>query len=344
MMKWQELVPLKIAIKYPSDKKVFHYFSFGEIMNGRLFKYSNNVQYRVEVHTLSNPENLIRNPIGKFSNTYSIGTDWIYYERKYGNLRCKLFISGVEKDHIKIYSNQFYANYIKARIDNIWPIGIHTTDLLLLKILKAGDLVIHGASLSTPNQNTTFLIIAPPSTGKTYTAFKLLEKGYKFLGEDLSYYNSASDSIICMPYTSTWGHRYKLRRFDLSTIPFFGLFSNQNKKSVEEIFGENSVIQSARLDRIYLLEKTKSATGVQHIKVTKDIIRKVIAVQRSEFSYYKNPLLRAYEYYHPIGIDDAFNLEAKNLVALLKSKEVYIIKASDYKEYVSLLKRHVEKN
>ncbi len=340
-MDWREIIPGKLAIKFNHPRKVFYYFSLGEIMNGSLFKFNKTTKYKVAINVVKHPRDHVPDTGGHFSSFYKVGDGWVLYERKYGGLSCELAVTGMDSNNLTIYVNSFYLNYIKIKVDNMYPVGIHVTDILLSKMIGDNDLVIHGASLYDTNKKVAFLLVAPPDTGKTYTTYKLLEQGYKFLGEDLSYYDGESDSLICMPYTSTWGHRFKLKALDVSKVPFVGMFSNSAKKGVEEIFGKESVVERERLDRIYILEKSNTEESISKAKVDDSLIRKVMAIQRNEFSYYKNPLLRAYEYYHSVDLDGVAAIEARNINKLFEDKEVYLVRAPHYERYKDLISKHI---
>jgi hypothetical protein len=339
-MSWQEIIPGKVAIKFNKPRDVFHYFSLGEIMNGSLFAFDQKTTYKIDVHVVAHPTEYAKGKYGRFSSFYRVGDDWVLYERKYGGFTCELYVEGLLGNSLKVYVNPFYINYVKAKIDSLYPVGVHLADILLYKMIANNDLVIHGASLYDPKAKQSFLLVAPPDTGKTYTTFQLLKKSYQFLGEDLSYYDGKNDSLICMPYTSTWGHRFKFQKVDISKVPFAGLFFNTAKKGVEEIFGKDSVKKSAHLDRIYLLEKTDGEEGISKVKADAELLRKVMAIQRNEFSYYKNPLLRAFEYYHPLGLDEAFETEAKNITKLFKAKDIFLVRAPRYERYEHLIATH----
>lgn len=341
-MNWQEIIPSQIAVKFTIPRTVFHYFSLGEIMNGSLFEFTQQTRYKIDIHVVPRPHEWITGDSGRFSSYYQVGDDWVLYERKYGGFTCELLIQGLPGNNLTVFVNSFYLNYVKAKIDSLYPVGVHLTDILLYKILSDDNLVIHGASLYETKNKKAFLLVAPPDTGKTYTTFKLLERGYQFLGEDLSFYDSKKDMLICMPYTSTWGHRFKFQKVDISKIPFIGLLSNSAKKGVEEIFGEESVKRSAHLDRIYLLEKTSGGESIEKVSADEKLMRKIMAIQRNEFSYFKNPLLRAFEYYHPLGIDDVYMREARNIKALFRTKELFLVRAPHYERYEQMIVKHME--
>lgn len=336
-MNWQEIIPGKVAIKFNQQQKLFHYFSLGEITGGSLFPHTKNTTWNIEINITPEPASHISGDFQQFSTFYKVGKDWILYERTYGGLRCQMLVENITSHNPSIYVNSFYLNRIRAKIDNLYPPGIHLTDILLYQIISSGDLVVHGASLHNPATKGSFLIVAPPDTGKTYTTYMLLQKGFKFLGEDLSYYDAKTNELRCMPYTSTWGHRFSVKKVDISKVPFVGLVANSSKKGVEDLFGRKAVQESSPLKRIYLIEKANT-TSIEKVSADRHMMRKIMAIQRNEFSYYKNPLLRAFEYYNDnLNVDNAFDMEASSMRKLFDKVDVFLVQAPRSEDFEGLI-------
>lgn len=329
----------KILFKSQAQMKLFHYFSLGEIVGKGIFS-SDNEKFVLNLSIVNNPADYLDDTHSNFSTFYKVGKNSIYYERNYGSLHCKLCVTDLQSDQFNIYVNRPYLNMVRFKLDGLYPAGVHATDILLHKIISAGDTVVHGASLHNTRTNNSFLLIAPPDTGKTYTTYMLLGKGYKFLGEDLSYYDAASDHLLCMPLTSTWGHRFDFSKLRLNKIPFIGLFVNEDKKIVTDIFGHDSIAKSSKLARIYLLEKSSNTNKLTRIDFNKDVLRRALIIQRNEFSYYKNPLLRAYEYFNDIQLDAVFQKEADNLRKIFENKQIYIVQAGSHEEFHRLIDKN----
>jgi hypothetical protein len=142
-----------------------------------------------------------------------------------------------------------------------------------------------------------------------------------------------------MPYTSTWGHRFSFSKIDLSKLPFLGFFVTSEKKGVADIFGDDSVSESADLQVIYLLQKsTKDA--VTKAELDDELMRKIMAIQRNEFSYFKNPLIRAYEYHNELDVDAIYDTERRNIKKLLSAKDIYLVEAKDYMSFSKMIEDH----
>jgi hypothetical protein len=336
-MNWQEIIPGKVAIRFNKRQPLFHYFSLGEITGGTLFPFTEKTKWKIDIHIVENPGQHRHGPFQQFSTFYEVGSDWILYRRTYGGLHCEMLVEGILSHNVTVYVNPFYFKRLRVKLDNLYPVGIHLTDILLYDILTSGDLVVHGASLHNPETGAAFLVIAPPDTGKTYTTYKLLQKGFKFLGEDLSYYDAAAHALRCMPYTSTWGHRFNVKKIDVGKVPFVSLLTGGSKKGVEDLFGRDSIQTTSPLKRIYLIEKA-DRSAITKIKASGELLRKTMAIQRNEFSYFKNPLLRAFEYCNSsMEIDKAFAAEQASMEKLFQSTELYLIQAPKSEDFEGLI-------
>jgi len=228
-------------------------------------------------------------------------------------------------------------------MDNLYPLGIHVSDIFLTKLLNTGNLVVHWACLYNTKNKCAFSLVAPPDTGKTYTTYKFLETdGYKFLGEDLSLWDSKTNKMICMPYTSTWEHRFKLWWFHVWKIPFVWIMVPHKKHSVYDIFWEDKVQNEGDSKIIYLLEQSDEVNSVMPVSKDKleKIIEKVKLIQRNEFWYYKNPLLLAFDYFNNTDLEWTKEKENKLIDQYFQQNKVFLVNAKDYKEYYNLIKEH----
>ncbi len=335
-------VPNKISITTDKNLKLLKYFSLGEIINKPVFP-EEITKYNVELNICPDPKEFLDEPSEKYSSDYWVNQNSVYYERKYAGLTCKLLVKSIDKNQFICYTNPTYLKIAIMKMDSLYPVGLHIHDILLTKILADNDLIIHGAGLKNIAKDDSFLIIAPPDTGKTYTTYQLLKSGnFKFLGEDLSYYSKAEDELLCVPFTSTWGHHFQHSWTDnFSRIPILGLFRDSNKKIVTDFFGSAAVEKKAKLSRIYLLEKSNTNSLIK-IAYSEEMYKKVLIIQRNEFSYYKNPLIRAYEYYNidKLDVDSLFQKEGINLKSLLQNKDLFLVKSQSHSEFHKLIEKN----
>lgn len=329
------IIPGVLSIEHPESMQSLQYLSIGELFNKDVFDY-NNEKIHFTIIESSDPMSHWEGEKEEFSTYFTISKSDIFYERKYLGITCKMLIKNFESDDVTIYVNKSYLFFVKFKMDNLYPVGVHLMDVFLLNILKKGDLVVHAASLHNPKLNSSFLILAPPDTGKTYSTAMLVKKGYKFVGEDLSYYEAKSDSLVCVPYTSTWGHHFSTKKFSLTSIPIVNWFFTEKKEIVTDLFGDDSVIDRSKLDRIYLIEKA-SENSLEKVEYSEEFLRKLKIIQRNEFTYFKNMLVRAYEYINPIDVDQTMKAEDDSLEKLLKAKELYLVKGKRYDDFYKLI-------
>jgi hypothetical protein len=329
------IVPDVLAITHCMKMKSLYYFSMGEILDKDIFQ-SNNEKIIFDIRIVGNPEEYIEDKYEQFSTYFKVSDEDIFYEREYIGLKCKMLIKGIRSNKIIVYVNQTYLFFVKFKMDNLYPVGVHLMDVFLLNIISKGNLVVHAASLYNPRTDDAFLIIAPPDTGKTYSTAMLIRNGYKFIGEDLSYYDLKTDSLMCVPYTSTWGHHFTNKRFSLAQIPIVNWFFIGKKEIVTDIFGKDSIIKRAKLSRIYLIEKA-SENSIKRVVFNNEFLRKLIIIQRNEFTYFKNMLLRAFEYINNTNIDGIMRKEDESLERLLKTKELFVVKGKGHDDFYKLI-------
>ena len=173
------VIPGKLSLDINKELKLFNYFSLGEIVSKDLFK-ANKEAIQARVVFCDNPEDFAKETLQDFSSFYKVGNSSILVTRKYSGVTCKLLATGIGTNSPTVYVNNNYYRLIRFKVDNLYPPALHLMDIIMLQIINSGDIVLHGASLTRTSKSESFLIIAPPDTGKTYTTYKLLEKGYKF--------------------------------------------------------------------------------------------------------------------------------------------------------------------
>lgn len=333
------IIPSKYFLGFGKKWKYLIYHSLGECIGGSPFPVTGSEEFCVNIKIVKEPREYIEGEVQDFSSFFKVGQSSLYFERKYGGIGCKLLLKNYASKNVEIFVNETYLRLIRFKIDNLYPVGVHVTDLMVSKFIDNGDLLVHGASLYNPENGEGYLIIAPPDTGKTYSTYKLIQKGYKYLGEDLSYYNHETNELFCVPLTSTWGHRFDFTKINLQKVPFLGLFVESNKKHAQEIFGRDSLVEKAPLKRIYILEKS-SANSITQIPLDAKLFQQIISVQRNEFNYFKNPLLRVAEYFDYLNVEHLYNQEIQNLRFMLKNKDIYLVRASKHQNFHELIARH----
>ena len=339
-----ELIYKKFKLKW-YKKDILTYLSLWEITSQEFLDSWNKDMLTANIVFDKNPERFIDEELRKFSDYYKVGKKSIFYNKKYSFLNLKLYIKDLDTNNVTFYLNKSYYNIVKFRMDNLYPLGIHISDIFLTKLLNSWNLVVHGACLYSEKNKWAFSLVAPPDTGKTYTTYKFLETpGFKFLGEDLSLWDSKKDNINCMPYTSTWEHRFKLWGFHIWKIPFLGIMIPHKKHSVYDIFGKEKVQEAGASKIIYLLEQSDKKEGIELVtkKKLEKVIEKVKLIQRNEFWYYKNPLLLAFDYFNNTDLEKTKQKEDDLIDQYFEKNKVYLVNAKNYMDYYGMIKEHQE--
>lgn len=334
------VVPGKILLDLPRNVKNLPYFALDGILREDFFS-PQREKFRVTLNIIPSLDPKFKATGGiRYSSHYQVGKDSIYYERHYSLFTVKLLIEHLTKNQFNVFVNSQYLKLVRFKIDRLYPLGAHIMDLLLIKIIESGDLVLHGASLFNSKNKSAFLMIAPPDTGKSYTTYCFLnnpEDNFKFLGEDFSYYDGKKKELFCVPLTYTWGQYFDSHLLDPGKIPFVGLFLKRKKRTVKDIFGQQAVQERGKLRRIYLLEKSPWVS-IKRTPLTKRVFQKVLTIQRYEFAYHQNPLLRAFDYVHGLGIEKIYEKEERLLMDLLRSTEVFEVMADEYRRFYEMIR------
>jgi len=272
--------------------------------------------------------------------------DEIYYERPIvGNFKVKLLIKDIKEESPKMFVNSFYYRYIRFQVESVYPPYTHLTDIATIKLLEKGYISLHSSAISYDNDG--ILIFAPPDTGKTLTALSSLDFGYKFISEDITI--SDGKYIIGCPFTSTFYHLlnktdigwskyiiYNISNKISSAIPILGYFIGSIPKNVFEIIGEKKIDKKAKIKMICILGK-----GDQNIKEVdkEETFLRLSILNRSEFNYYKNPLLLTYFYFNKdLDLNKLIEKEKEILLNIINRSENYLIKANNPSKYIELIR------
>lgn len=323
------LIPEKLSVNLDSKIKGIHYFHLGECLTDNIFEHERE-KFNIELNIVSNSSNVfkINNPI-HLTKDYKITEKSLYFRKKHHFFDFRILIENIDSNDIELFVNKQYWKLVKFKIENLYPVGIHLTDLLLLKAIENNDLIIYGASLFNRKTDSAFLIMSLPAVGKTHTTFKLLHnKDYQYLGEDVSYYDSQNNELYCVPFSSSWSHHRNR----------FYFFSEHN--NVINIFGKDKVKEKTKLKRIYLPEYAKE-NKITKIPNDARLLNKILNLQRNAFSYYKNPLFRTVDYFRGnLDIENLYKKEALLFEQMLKDKDVYLVSSDNYDNFHQIIHKN----
>lgn len=102
-----------------------------------------------------------------------------YYERKLGPVRLAFTYNPKEKT---FYYNQLYRQ-VPFEVGFIFPLGRHIADIINLQLFLSGYILFRGCSFQFKGEN--YCVMAPAFNGKTTLVTEVLEKGGKYISEDV---------------------------------------------------------------------------------------------------------------------------------------------------------------
>jgi hypothetical protein len=267
--------------------------------------------------------------------------DELYYAKTIGlGIKIKLLLKNLLKN-TELTVNKPYYRYVRVRLDNVYPPGVHLADILTVNLLERKLTPLHCAAISSQGEGS--LLVAPPDTGKTVTTLLALKKGFSYLAEDIAVVDQ--ENVYVNPYTSTFLHNKEFEgysKFNKSLFSFskkIPLLSSylRPKVSTSELLKHFKVERKARIRNIFILDRGKSS--IERIEPM-EAIRRTMIINRNEFSYYKNPLLFAYSYYNPsLNLDKLMKAEAELVQAITHKSDCFLLKTLEPREYSDLISR-----
>jgi hypothetical protein len=326
------------------NKKYIHYFSFGDHLIEEHSSYgSNPFNINISINVVKD----LTRPSGlgqKFQSCYgSDGKDEIYFERHLGlGIKAKLHIKKLLNTcHFAINNN--YHRFVRFKADNVYPPGIHLSDILSVNLLERKYAPVHCAAISS--QTEGILLVAPPNTGKTLTTLLALKCGFDYVSEDIAIVDE--ENVYANPYTSTFNHyddesnvnNEKSIRAFISKFPLLNYYVQISKSSMPaiDLIKSSKIDQKVKITTICILSRGKE-TKIEKIGA-EEALRRVLIINRNEFSYYKNPLLLAYSYFNPtFSINHLGNIEQKILHAIINKADCFLLRSNDPNEYIKLVK------
>jgi hypothetical protein len=349
MKEYQYLIQPNIA-QIRSNKRYIHYFSFGDHLieeHSSSSSSSNLFSIKIAINVV---KDIIR-PSGlgqRFQTCYgSDRKDEIYFERHLGlGIKAKLHIKNL-LNMSEFTVNKNYHRFVKFKADNVYPPGIHLADILSVNLLERKYVPIHCAAIS--NGNGGILLVAPSNTGKTLTTMLALNCGFHYVSEDIAIVDE--EYVYANPYTSTFNHyedeeskannanNGRPMRAFISKIPLLNYYVQLSKTSMTamDLIKNSKIDQKVKIQAICILSRGKES-GTEKID-PEEALRRVLIINRNEFSYYKNPLLFAYSYFNPtFSINHLGNIEEKILHTIINKADCFLLRSNDPSEYIKLVK------
>jgi hypothetical protein len=260
----------------------------------------------------------------------------VYYERPIGfGLVLKLHVMNI-LDKAILTVNETYYRFIRLRINAVFPPGVHLADILSVNLLAHGYSPAHCAAISSDNQG--ILLFAPPDTGKTLTTLSALKRGFHYLAEDIAFVDK--EYVYANPHTTTFLHNeeygaHQVRKSPLRKVPFLSSYARSPSLSMSNIVQNFKVENKAPIRKIIILDR--GSRSVEKIHAA-DAKRRMLIINRNEFSYHKNALLFAYSYFNEsLDITKLMKAEEDLIGKIASERDCYLVKSYDPREYIELV-------
>lgn len=271
----------------------------------------------------------------------------LYYERSFFFNRTLQFrVTGIDTNEITMEVNKDYYRTVKHRFMNIHSVGYILTDIINLRLLHNNLAPLHCSSFSKNGES--YVIFAPPNTGKTLTAMTLCmkdNKNYAYMSEDLAITNGKE--LYSVPWTSTF------RYYDTVDSRWFSRTLNRltEKVSVLELFGlgktdpitkyVDNIQYTAPINGIFILDRgEKFINDISN----KEAFDRINTLDRYEFNYMRAPTIIAYEYFNrETDIETAYSNERKILKEMISNaKFVRVISSNSALDYAQMIENTIE--
>ena len=221
-------------------------------------------------------------------------------------------------------------------------------EILQLKLLQKGYCLIHGAFLSM--DETGFLLIAPPDTGKTFTTLLLLKHGFSFLSDDTTITDGERGYCYPIPLTI---HPYHVKRLGIKMgikkdlqmrikhlkMPFFlrGLFPREFKLSPEHL--GISIAKKAIISRVYFLEEGNERVS----KLTREeSLRRLSSAGRMHSIIpFGNRVFLLYAYKTGSPLLDLLDTERNIYRKIVENAECYLLRCKN-REYGRMILKSLD--
>jgi hypothetical protein len=269
----------------------------------------------------------------------------VYFERPLGlGLNARLHCKNLMTDP-QIRVNKTYYKFIKSKIDNTFPPGVHLADTLSLLLLKNNYTPLHCAAISSNNEG--IVLAAPPDTGKSITTMLAVKRGYGFLSEDIAvaddkyvYSNPQTTTFYNIPgFKTNHSLRQMLFRFLAAYTPTPGYFVRPPTARIYDIMKDVKIDLKAPIKYIFILAKGRDT--LEELD-SKEALRRILIINRNEFSYHKNTLLFAYSYFNRSLNINALMQKEERLIENMTSKvKCYLVQSADAANFINIIDKAI---
>jgi hypothetical protein len=339
--KYEYLITPEVAT-IESNRDIIPKFSLASNLNRYSGPYSSKI--KISFNVINNFPQIGYNS-HKFHFYYSNEANEIFYARPIGfgktiKLLLKNLLNGTQ-----LLVNGDYYKLVKLRVDNVYPPGVHLADILSVNLLERKYTPLHCAAISSANEGT--LLVAPPDTGKTVTTLLALKRGFSYMAEDIAVVDR--ENVYANPYTSTFLHNDELIGYNKINKSLFSLYRKipflhdylRPRGSVHALLRNFKIEEKAPIENIFILDRGR--TSIEEL-ASKEAIRRIMIINRNEFSYYKNPLLFAYSYFNPeLNINKLMEVEEELVHTIVDRAHCFLLKSNEPKQYIELILKSIQR-
>jgi hypothetical protein len=122
-----------------------------------------------------------------------------------------------------------------------------------------------------------------------------------------------------------------------TNISFLAPFIEPKAKVISDYIKGDRIVDKARLSSIVILERGDAAFEKLN---EQEALRRILNINRYEFNYYRNPLLRTYSYFNQEFDLDSFMLREEEIIRkTIANKNVYLVRENNPEEYAGHFKK-----
>lgn len=269
------------------------------------------------------------------SNGFSgVSDNQIYYERTIGaGQKAQMLVDFHGESSFEIYVNKTYHLASNITIDKFYSVGWYLRDLIQYCLLQNGYTLLHSACFEYNDQG--ILIIALSDVGKSTTTMNFIQKGAKYVAEDLSV--TDGEYIYTCPYTFGPGDisRYKntlaanVYNKAHRAFPLLGHVISA-PGTVFDLVESEDILQKTKADQVFVLTKGRKQ---QRDVTSEQAARMALSQNRAELLYHASPMLSISEFID-INIDVFSAVEKEEeIISDLFQRTCNIIQLSGTPEY-----------
>ncbi|MBI1884969.1 MAG: hypothetical protein HYS09_01415 [Chloroflexi bacterium] len=268
------------------------------------------------------------------------GDDVAYDSRLLGPWGARLRLRGLQNGP-ELSVSGAYAALARVRVGNLLPPGEHLSDVAQVKLLQGGRTLVHAASAAIDGKGV--LLAGPGGSGKTATVMGLVDRGAAFLAEDVSI--TDGERLWGLPRTRSclWdadprglprakqGQRLAARLFRgaLALSPAAGLILPPPSAGS---LPRDRVETQAPLRFVFVLGR---GPGKFEPLPAREALRRLLLINRYEFSWYENPLLVGYAALNRwLDLGGLMRQEEKVLAEATRNAECFLCQAPEPAEMV----------